>query len=323
MKIWLLLFALLAPAYAGAGPRLGGAGRPMLPPALPAVAVGAVEASAAAAPAALAAEAGVPLHRNEQAVASMAALRDRGFVTLPAGAFMDARREDRLRGQMDRLFDGGGFSTYPSAEFGLLHKVHLYDLEQGRGWFRDLGASRGKNGLRQLVGDLTKALRRALPEERIKLQRVEVRVTEPKNKAEFDEIHIDKKYFTVTYVLGDSPTTPVFELKRGGKVAITRPVSRSAAILSGAYREAATGIPATLHSAPFEAMKKRRHFVQIIYTIDGETPTFTAAMRRRLNARISKASSVLGQAHAAFLEAGWESGEPERQFSIPPSRRRR
>lgn len=179
-------------------------------------------------------------------------LSTRGFVVLPRSALPGP---ELARAVLPGLPDVGR----PG-----LKEWRLYARKAG--WAAD--GEKAPPGYRRIKGfarALTAELRRLLPRETFELDVVHLLLTQGRT-GYANHPHFDAGYLTATCAL-EGPGTILYWRGRSGVRRKPAPTGTTAVITSQ-RRQAATGIPSTIHSAPFGKLKRRVVLI-IFYTRAG------------------------------------------------------
>lgn len=177
-------------------------------------------------------------------------LSTRGFVVLPRAA-LPAR--ELARAVLPGIPDDGR----PG-----LKEWRLYARKTG---WSSRNVPPGYARIKGFTRALTGALRRLLPRETFELDVVHLRLTQGR-PAYTNHPHFDSGYLTASCAL-EGPGTVLYWRDRSGVRRRPAPTGTTAVITSQ-RRQAATGLPSTIHSAPFGKLKRRVVLV-IFYTRAG------------------------------------------------------
>lgn len=231
--------------------------------------------------------------------------KSKGYAVLAPGSIVPTADTDALLATIR-----AGASQKHSAFRG----IELY--KQGTGWniegqharifAKEIQASR------PVVEKLAQALREALPEENLEIRDAEIRITYDEKPSGGRALHTDLGgAVTMTFALA-GPGTDIYEPLENGAASHARAPPLAATFITSMEREAATGVPATVHGAPDTVVSER-----VLLLIHFHNP----AVRDRLEKDKALIERVrrLGDARVARVNRGLERAAPRKSASTPPA----
>ncbi|MBI3552142.1 MAG: hypothetical protein HY077_06460 [Elusimicrobia bacterium] len=202
----------------------------------------------------------------------LANLKTAGFAVLAPGALMDAETERRVLDIVERDWIKNGQPVFSQLPFN--------DRSQPL-WGPRMASVRAE--LDPVVENLTRRLNSVLTGEGIAVRDVQLRLATPE-EPEKQVIHVDlAPYITATYALRGRGTV-LFRISDGLAQAREAP-THSWALVTNAEREAATGIPGTVHDIPLTDRPRVLLIVRFTRTGPELPKDRLAAARERSKAR--------------------------------------